>query len=1093
MTTKEAYPRLLDSLSELRRQWRSQKILEGVLLAAAGIAGVIIVTVAADNLFQLETAGRVLLAVVLWGGLIACIAGLVVRRYLEDRRDDFFAALVEQKHPELHNQLINALQLGRGSQNGHSPVLIEAIVNDAVNATADMEMDDSIDRKPVKRAVRVSGVVVALLAIYAIALWPRFANGLTRVLLPGADIPAYTATQVALETKDNLRVPEGEQVALQARVSGELPPTARVFRDNGDGLWQPAQMQRGPENDRFTFVVQPNESFDYYVVAGDGRSKRQRVEVVKRPAVETLSLTYTPPSYTALPPRQVPASDGEISGLAGTKVDIVLKATKALQQAKFIIREGDEVKDAIELQRVESDKSGATWQASFVLWSKDAKGAGDFPGRQVVAPARYRIELRDTFGYDSADPLTRSIGLMRDAAPTVVLSRPGRDLHVKPGEKVPLTVHVRDDFGIGDVRILFRVNRETTAHELVRLPHTGAPKLETIDDHVWDLSAGNFKPGTELEYWAEAADRNTITGPGKALSRPFKIALETSDSVAVKVEENLDDYAKLLEDLLLLQRTNRAETASDKAFLGLATRQNKIRTDTGKLARRMEKDALPLTTMVKALDDLRAGLMVDAVRLLESGRDATDAAKAAEFRAQSLPVQDKIIEQLEALLARLQRNENAREALKRIKEQDKVAHKKISEAASQMIKAIDKLLDDQTKLAEQKFERLPKKMVDEHREEVSKSADDLERTRKKIEKWAKGGVNELTKLPEGFTDDFKLRKDVNRVFEEVEKQPNRPKADKAEVSLEDLGAGMATKMKEDLETWLLDSPDATKWVLEEPLNKKPLKVPEMPLPEALEDLIGDLLQKADEFDEEADDKTSAWGDNLDQAGWGVADGPISLFSAKGKTGNDMPNNNEQSGRSGDGRRGKSSGQMAGDTSRALDGRKTPARVGNERYEPGQLKQEKSQDPNGATGGGKKTGAGQIGLQGGTPPDYAPHMERLSNKQAGLREKMEQVAEKLDTTGIKSRQLKESIQLMKASEQDLRNNNYEDAARKRKVAIGKLRNALGEVDQTAAQLSRARDLPPQLRSELLQAADEGYPPGYESLLKNYFKALSTAEK
>src|SRR5260370_40750414 len=118
------------------------------------------------------------------------------------------------------------------------------------------------------------------------------------------------------------------------------------------------------------------------------------------------------------------------------------------------------------------------------------------------------------------------------------------------------------------------------------------------------------------------------------------------------------------------------------------------------------------------------------------------------------------------------------------------------------------------------------------------------------------------------------------------------------------------------------------------MNKKPMKIPEMPLPKALQDLVGDLLQKADEFDEDADDITSAWGDNLDQAGWGVADGPISTFSAKGKTGNDQPNNNEMSGRSGSGRRGKSSGQMVGDTSRGLEGRKTPARRGREKTQPG---------------------------------------------------------------------------------------------------------------------------------------------------------------
>ncbi|HEV3021991.1 MAG TPA: hypothetical protein VGX76_05970, partial [Pirellulales bacterium] len=354
--------------------------------------------------------------------------------------------------------------------------------------------------------------------------------------------------------------------------------------------------------------------------------------------------------------------------------------------------------------------------------------------------------------------------------------------------------------------------------------------------------------------------------------------------------------------------------------------------------------------------------------------------------------------------------------------------------------------------------------------------------------------DELTKLPAGFVDDFGLRDDANRIFEEIEKAARRAKSEKLEVSLEDLGVGLATKMLEDLEVWMMDSPDATKWVLEEPLNKGPLQIPEMPLPDALEDMVGDLLQEADEFDEEADDVTSAWGDNLNQAGWGVSDGPISSFSAKGKTGNDLPNNMEVSGRSGDGRRGKSSGQMVGDTSRGLQGRKTPARVGAERYEPGQLKQENQQDPNGATGGGKKSGSGRRGLQGGTPPDFVKDMQRLSEKQAGVREKAEQVAQRLETAGVNSTRLNQSIQLMKSAEDDLRDLRYEDATDKRRVALSQLKHALGGPDRaTAAQLSRARELPAELREELLQSADEGYPEGYESLLKSYFKALSEAEK
>ena len=293
--------------------------------------------------------------------------------------------------------------------------------------------------------------------------------------------------------------------------------------------------------------------------------------------------------------------------------------------------------------------------------------------------------------------------------------------------------------------------------------------------------------------------------------------------------------------------------------------------------------------------------------------------------------------------------------------------------------------------------------------------------------------------------------------------------------------------------WMPDKGDNVKNILEDPMGGK-FQVPEEKLPDNLQDIVGDLIEDVDEFDKDADDVTSAWAGNLDQAGWGVSDGPMSSFSAKGKTGNDQPNNMEVSGRSGDGRRGKSRGQMVGDTARALPGRKTPARVSNERYEPGKLKAEAQEDPNGATGGGKKTGAGRRGLQGGSPPDVVKDIGRLSAKQAGLREKAEQVAKKLQTAGIKSSRLQQGIKLFKESEKDLRDLRYKDAARKRKLALRAMKAAALEIDQRSGlHLSRSRDLPPEMRKDLLQGADDGYPPGYEKLLKNYYKELSRAEK
>jgi hypothetical protein len=1090
MTMSNAYPRLMEAVNEVRAQWRRQKLLEGVLLAAAGVTAVLVLLVAADNLLQPGKAVRVLLAAVLWGSLIGGLFSLVVRRWLEDQRDDFFAALVEQKHPELRNQLINALQLGRARQSGFSAHLVTAIVNDADCATQDMELADSVDTRPVRRAAGWALLALVGLGGYAAAMTPRFTNGLARLLLPVSDVPPYTRTQVLAADvhPGSTRIAEGKSLAITARVRGEVPPQARLHLKTAQASWQERDMSsEAGHDDVFRYELsQVAESFEYFITAGDGRSPTFHVESVQPPRIERLSVTTTPPSYTELPAQTAADSDGEISGLPGTTVKLEMRASKALHKVSLITREGD----VIALQPGADEQ---TWTASFVLWTREARRSAGINGRLLIAPTTYHLRLLDTDGYENADPLWRVITATRDGSPTVELAASDDRQPIHPGTTLTLTAEARDDYGLAEVNLVYRVNGEEEVRKLAHFPHDGKLELKTSDSYCWSVSAGGLKVGDSVEYWAEAADRNTLTGPGKGASRHLSFKVERPADVAARLDLNVIDYVRELATLLRLQRENRVETAESKPWDGLVKRQGDIRQRTRGLARTMERDGVPLETLVPSLDALAIGPMAEVLKLLESGRDAGQEELAGKLRQQSLPVQDRIIAELQALLERLQRNEETKRVLRKIEKKDPATHKQLEKVLNKMVRDLDKLVDDRTQEAG-KFERLPKK-ADAIKEELFKDLNKLEDIAKRgKEKWAKGSVNELTKLGEGFVDDFGLRKDVNRIFEEIEKAEKRNKSEKAEVSLEDLGAGLATKMKEDLEMWMPDSPDNIKWVQEEPLNKKPMKIPEMPLPSKLEDMIGDLLQKADEFDQDADDVTSAWADNLDQAGWGVSDGPISTFSAKGKTGNDQPNNMELTGRSGDGRRGKSTGQMVGDTSRALPGRKTPARVGAEKYEPGQLKQEGQEDPNGATGGGKKAGAGRKGLQGGTPPDMVRNIGRLSAKQAGLREKAEQVARKLDTLGITSSRLKQSIDTMKSVEKDLADHRYEDAFRKRRDAVEQLRSAVTGVDRsTAARIHRARDLPPELRKEMLQSADEGYPAGYEGLLKSYYKALSTAEK
>ena len=101
MSTVKVYAQLIHKIDAVRNRWRWSQLVEGGLLVITGALISLVIVVAADNLLQWGILGRSVLATLLWGGLVMLVMGLLARRWQEERRDEYFAALIERQHPEL--------------------------------------------------------------------------------------------------------------------------------------------------------------------------------------------------------------------------------------------------------------------------------------------------------------------------------------------------------------------------------------------------------------------------------------------------------------------------------------------------------------------------------------------------------------------------------------------------------------------------------------------------------------------------------------------------------------------------------------------------------------------------------------------------------------------------------------------------------------------------------------------------------------------------------------------------------------------------------------------------------------------------------
>jgi hypothetical protein len=225
------------------------------------------------------------------------------------------------------------------------------------------------------------------------------------------------------------------------------------------------------------------------------------------------------------------------------------------------------------------------------------------------------------------------------------------------------------------------------------------------------------------------------------------------------------------------------------------------------------------------------------------------------------------------------------------------------------------------------------------------------------------------------------------------------------------------------------------------------------------------------------------------------DGPISNMSAKGVTGNRLPNSSEIGGRSGEGRQGKSSGEFVGDEAVGKGGRKTPTRLTPDPVVKGQIKDHSKKSAGGATGGGKESGKGGEGLEGPAPKNPGPRdAERLAGKQAALRNKAESIDLQFQVGKFQHTDLKKMIELMAQVERDLKAGRYQNAARQRHV----LAEGLGHVKQYLRGEFEVRkdataNLPSDIQKEILGSMRDPSPAGWEELNREYFDRLSKGEE
>jgi gas vesicle protein len=404
--------------------------------------------------------------------------------------------------------------------------------------------------------------------------------------------------------------------------------------------------------------------------------------------------------------------------------------------------------------------------------------------------------------------------------------------------------------------------------------------------------------------------------------------------------------------------------------------------------------------------------------------------------------------------------------------------------------ALDEFIRQQQKVI-QSSAPLAKKPADNFTPQDEKLLKDLQAVQDKWEKFLNEQFADFSKLAQQDFSKPSLLKELVSIKTDVTmaKDALQKKATEIATAIEDNGIENAQTLTTNIEKWLPDEPDRIKWSMEDTAEQTSIEQAE--LPKELEDLVGDLLEQEEDLFEEMEDVTSKYAQSGDKGiGWDAMDGPISNMNAQGVTGNQLPNTSEISGRSGEGRQGKATGEFVEDKAVGKGGRRTPTRLTPEPFQQGQINDTSAEPAGGATGGGKLSGAGGEGLEGPVPPPLAEQMKRLAGRHAQLLNRAERAQAAMKVSDFSNYQFLQTITLMNRVQGDLENYRYANVLRQKPVLLSALkqsRDALtGRIDVTA---DTTGQLSQQVRDDIADAMRGKLPPEFQEALQRYFLRLS----
>ncbi len=509
-STNPALAPLHDDLSarlgELADRLRRAQWASGLLRVASLAVALMLLSYVLDRALTLSVPLRL--------GYLALNAGVIawfvrerlVRPLRTPLRPMDLAAALDRHHRggvSLSENVATVLQLSQpDARHGASPVLIERAIRHSHLRLAKVDFAAHADGRGTLRRAALT-LTVALLPVLLSILAPTLAGVWARRWIGLSDTPWPTRTRLTVPALRDGRiiVARGEPFSLRVLTQpGSVAPEWVRLRIQPGGrsatILRVPPTAAGDFRQEFTGVY---ETTTVHVRGGDDALPAFVIEPMDRPRITEIRLIAR---HAALPePREVlfTGDTSDVSVLKGAQVELRLSTQTDLARASVATSAGLE----LPVQLADPRRVAAHWTHD--------------------APRTLRVEVVAAASGLASPPLSLTVGLTPDRAPTVTLQSRGVGPRITPQATIPLTLAARDDFALTRTGWALSVD-PAQGDDAAAEDHVGTPP-PGVKEHRTDmelplrqgppLTAGTL---VQITGWAED---DCLDGPQRGPSRPL--------------------------------------------------------------------------------------------------------------------------------------------------------------------------------------------------------------------------------------------------------------------------------------------------------------------------------------------------------------------------------------------------------------------------------------------------------------------------------------------------------------------------------------------------------------------------------------------